>query len=62
MTREMINLKLLKKFAKRELNDYPITHRFILEEPEKISTEEFILKVKIWLQTFEKDIEIKESR
>ena len=57
-----VNLKSLKNFAKKELKDYPITCKFILEEPEKISSEEFILKVKVWLQTFEKDIEIKESR
>jgi len=57
-----VNLKPLKNFVKNKLKDYPITCKFILEEPEKISSEEFILKVKVWLQTFEKDIEIKESR
>ena len=58
----MIDLRPLKKFAKKRLNDYPITCKFILEEPEKIPVEEFVLKVKVWLQTMEKDIEIKESR
>jgi len=58
----MIDLKPLKKFAKQGLKDYPVTCKFVLEEPEKIPVEEFILKVKVWLQTIEKDIEIKESR
>ena len=59
MTRKMINLKSLKKFAKKELKNYPLTSKFILEEPEKISDEEFIIKIKVWLQLLEKDIEIR---
>jgi len=57
-----IYVEALKKFAKRELKSYPITGKFILEEPEKMSKEEFILKVKIWLQMLEKEMEIEESR
>lgn len=55
----MLQLKSLKNFAKKKLNDYPITHDFILGEVDTIPLEEFIIKVKIWLQLLEKDLEMK---
>ena len=58
---DTINIRPLKAFTKKRLKDYPIIHKFILEEPEKINVEEFILKTKVWLQLLEKDIEIKKS-
>ena len=46
----------LKKFAKKELRDCPITREIILEEPDRIPVEEFVTKSLIWLRLLEKEI------
>lgn len=60
MTRPVI-LKPLKTFARIELKDCPIIRSIILEGPETITAEEFIVKSKLWLQVLGKDIELKTS-
>lgn len=53
----MIDIRSLKNFARRYLKDYPLIHNFILEDENKLSAEEFILKIKIWLKLLEREID-----
>ncbi|PIV12665.1 MAG: hypothetical protein COS47_01390 [Candidatus Nealsonbacteria bacterium CG03_land_8_20_14_0_80_36_12] len=57
-----INIKALKKFAKKNLKDYLITSESILEEPDDMPHEEYVKKVKIWLQALEMEKKIVDSK
>jgi hypothetical protein len=54
-----IDIISLKQFAKKELRQYALTYEFLLGEPDMIPVEEFVTKVRVWLQLLEKDIEMK---
>jgi hypothetical protein len=56
-----ISLKPLKDFARKEMKEYPIIRTILLEEADSIPWVEFLLKVRIWLNLLEKDIERKSS-
>lgn len=43
-----VNIEPVKKFARHEMKDYPITQGYILSEPEAISIDEFVVKLVLW--------------
>lgn len=57
MNRE-VDITELKKFAKEEFDSFQIMKEFILDEPDFIPIEEFILKCKIWLQLLGKCVKL----
>lgn len=52
----------LKNFAKAHLRGCPFLHELILEEPDAMSAQEFVVKTKVWLQVLRKEIHASESR
>ena len=56
MKSKEVDIRKLKNFAKQYLGRYPLIYGLILEDRDKIPSEEFILKVKVWLQLLDKEI------
>ena len=46
----MVSIVELKRFAARDLRDYPVLRNLILQEPDQIEASEFAVKVGLWLQ------------
>lgn len=44
-----VSVRLLKAFAASQFRDYPLMRQLILQEPDLISREEFLIKFKIWM-------------
>jgi hypothetical protein len=57
--RSIVNLGLLKEFAKRELRDYHFTRDLILAEPQAIPMQEFVAKSRFWLCLLRKEEDAK---
>ena len=58
---QVIALNEFKSFVRRELGRYPIIRQLILEEPDNLHAQEFVVRCKVWLQVLEKEIEASES-
>lgn len=57
-----VDTRALKDFANREFRDYPLVRKIILQEPDQMPTQEFVIKSKIWLQLLAEERQIEDSR
>ena len=51
-----VSTKPLKRFARKQLRDCPLVREMILEEPDRISAEDFVVKSRVWLQVLNKEL------
>jgi len=47
---DKVDIGRLKKFASEKLRNYHPLYEMIMEEPQKIPNEEFVVKVGVWLR------------
>lgn len=52
---ESVNTTSLKKFATSNLSEHQILKELLLEEQSEISSEEFLIKISVWLKLLKKD-------
>lgn len=49
-----VDIRPLKEFARKYLEDYPALREVILNDEDWIPAEEFMIKIKIWLRLLER--------
>ena len=52
----------LKVFVKRQCSNCPLLQQIILQEPDLMAADEFIIKCKVWLRVMAKEREARESQ
>lgn len=53
-----VNTKPLKEFVASHLREYPLVRQLILQEPDHMTAQEFVIKSKMWLRLLSEEKKI----